>query len=412
MKPLLRIIIICLLLFTSCEKVTDQDYLLKYYGASYEDIGYSVTIVKDGYVIAGQLEDVHRNNDGYITSRNKNMGIIKTGWDGNEIWKVSIGGKNNDLGSKIYQNSDGSLVCVGTFTDTVFAASSQTDVFVAKISQQGTIEWQRTYGKKYGNQTGIDIIKTPDGYMVLGSTDVEAPSGSSSSGNIAGKTDILLLKIKENGDSTESFQYGFPGNDLGKVIKADQGDNYIVFATTDQSDPGQDKNNMLLVKINSVGYSTQKLFLGGTDDEYAGDMEVLSEGYLLAGNIGKNGESQKIQVIKLKNNIFDSPYFSKFITIADPLDPAIASCGVCSISLYNTGSYVLAGYSGIGSSANMMVFEMDGDGNPVAGHEVIKGSTGTQVAYDVAAGDDGYIIAVGKNSYDINSMITLLKFRF
>jgi hypothetical protein len=60
----------------------------------------------------------------------------------------------------------------------------------------------------------------------------------------------------------------------------------------------------------------------------------------------------------------------------------------------------------------MMVFEMDKDGNPVQGHQVVKGSTGTQVAWDVASGDDGYIIAVGNNRYDINSMMTLLKFRF
>ena len=55
---------------------------------------------------------------------------------------------------------------------------------------------------------------------------------------------------------------------------------------------------------------------------------------------------------------------------------------------------------------------MGTDGNIIPGHILIKGSAGVQIAYDVAAGDDGNIIAVGKNSYDANSMITLLKFMF
>jgi hypothetical protein len=315
MNTLLRITVIFLILFTSCEKISDQDYTLRYYGDAYEDIGYSVTIVSDGYVIAGQLEDIERK-DGFITSSNKNLGIVKTGWNGNEIWKVSAGGKNDDLGSKIYQVSDGTLICTGTFTDTTANSPHQKEIFIVKVSATGNIEWQKTYGGT-GNQTGIDIVKTPGGYMILGSTDVEAPYGSSSSGNIAGNTDIFLLKIRENGDSVESFATGFPGNDLGRVIKSDQGGNFVVLATTDKSDPGQDKNNMLVIKINSVGYSTQPVIIGGPDDEYAGDMEVMSDGYLLAGTVGKDGESQKIQVIRLKNDIYDNPLYSNSITIAD-----------------------------------------------------------------------------------------------
>jgi hypothetical protein len=60
----------------------------------------------------------------------------------------------------------------------------------------------------------------------------------------------------------------------------------------------------------------------------------------------------------------------------------------------------------------MLVFITDASGNPVEGKVKISGSTGLQVANDVASGDDGYIVAVGKNSYDYNTMITLLKFRF
>jgi len=405
MNKVFLISFLILVLFASCEKNADQTYTLKFYGDAYEDIGYSVTIVTDGYVIAGQVEDIIRDGN-YISGSNKNMGIIKTGWDGNVTWKRSMGGKFDDRGSKIYQDPDGSLICVGTFTDTTTLIPVQTDVYVVKVSASGTIEWQKHYGGA-GNQTGKDIVKTPDGYMILGSTNVGREPVTASTGNTSGKTDIFLLKINAVGDSLESFAYGYPGNDVGVTIKPDLGGNFIVFGTTDMSNPDQDKNNMLLVKINPVGYTTEPVIIGEKKDEYAADLEVLADGYLIAGTIIKDDGNQEIFVSKLKNDIYADPYFTPPITITGS-----NSAGVYALTKYRTNSFLLAGYSGTGLSTRMLVFELDAEGNQVEGHQMIKGSSGTQVAYDVVSGDDEYIIAVGKNSYDVNSMITFLKFRF
>jgi hypothetical protein len=249
--------------------------------------------------------------------------------------------------------------------------------------------------------------------MILGSTDAERLPLTDSTGNIAGNTDILLLKIKENGDFVETYATGYPGNDIGKVIKPDIGGGYIVYGTTDRSDPGQDNNNLLLIKINSSGYVTQTKIVGGTEDEYAGDMEVLSDGYLLAYTVGKYGDNQSVYVKKLKNDIYAAPYFTTSkIKIINPSNTTDSSTCVYALAKYKTDSYLLAGQSGKGTAGKMLIFEMDSTGNLVAGHQMIKGSTGTQVAYDVASGADEYIIAVGKNSYDVNSMITFLKFKF
>lgn len=411
MRKIPLIAFIILVLFTSCEKSTDHPYTLKFYGDAYEDIGNSVLIVSDGYLIAGQFTNIIRK-DNIIDNElsNKNMAIIKVGWDGNVSWKVNTGGKYDDWGSKIYQLSDGSLICTGTFTDTTTTTPVQTDIFVVKVSATGEILWQKTYGGP-GNQTGKDLIKTSDGFMILGSTDVERVPLTDSTGNIAGNSDIYLLKIKENGDLVESFATGYPGNDLGTVIKTDNGGNYIVLCTTDKSDPGQDKNNLILVKINSVGYATEQKIIGGTKDEFAADMEVLEDGYLLTGTIIKDDGNGEVFVTKLKNDIFADPYFTKSISITDP-GSGVNSARVYALSKYKTNSFLLAGYAGKGSSTKMLIFEIDAEGNQVEGHQLIKGSTGNQVAYDVDSGDDEFIIAVGKNSYDVNSMITFLKFRF
>jgi hypothetical protein len=82
------------------------------------------------------------------------------------------------------------------------------------------------------------------------------------------------------------------------------------------------------------------------------------------------------------------------------------------MSRYKTNSYVIAGQAGTGTSAKMLLFVLDANGNQVEGKEKLFGGTGAQVAYDVISDDNDNIIAVGKNSYENNSMISLLKFRF
>jgi hypothetical protein len=412
MNTIVRIAIITIVLFVSCEKSTEEPYTLKFYGDAYEDTGYSVAIANDGYIIAGLVTDIIRNGN-FIDSSNKSMGIIKTGWDGNVVWKVSAGGKFDDLGSKILQNPDGSLLCIGTFTDTTTIIPIQTDVFAVKVSSSGNIEWQKHYGGA-GNQTGIDAVKTSAGYLILCSTDVATMSGSDSTGNIAGRTDILLMTISDNGALVEtSPPYGYSGDDIGVAIKSTNDGNFIVFGTTDRSEPGlgQDGNNLILLKVNSSGKAFQTKIIGGLKEEYAADIEVLSDGYLLAYTIGKDGENQEIWVSKLKNDIYAAPYFTNQVSIVNP-NSTDNSAKVFAIAKYETDSFVLSGNSGKSNAAKMLVFEIDATGNLVQGHQVIKGSTGIQVAYDVTSGDDEYVIAVGKNSYDVNSMITLLKFKF
>jgi hypothetical protein len=410
MKTILKIAVVSFFLFASCQKSVDQPYTLKFYGDAYEDIGYSATIVSDGYVFAGEVTDVTRSG-GSIISQTKDMGIFKTGWDGNVIWKVTAGGKYDDWGTKINQLDDQSLICVGTFTDTTAATPGTTDIFIVKVTSAGIIEWQKHYGGA-GNQTGKDVVKSANGFLILGSTDIARGTVGDSLGNTAGNKDVFLLNISNAGDSLGTFTWGYAGNDIGTVIKPDQGGGFIIYGTTDKSDPGQANNNLWLLKLNSAGYLTQSKIVGGTEDEYAGDMEVLEDGYLLAYTVGKDGINQSAYVKKLPSNIYAAPLFTNKIKIVNPLNTADSSTCVNAMTKYSTNSFLLAGQSGIGTAGKMLIFEIDATGNPVAGRQMIKGSTGTQIAYDVVSGDDGYIIAVGENSYDVNSMITFLKFKF
>jgi len=97
MKYNILILILISVLGAGCEKGPGEDYTLKFYGDALEDIGYSVAIASDGYIIAGQYDKIVREN-GIINRElsNKDLAVIKTDWSGNVKWEVIAGGKYTD----------------------------------------------------------------------------------------------------------------------------------------------------------------------------------------------------------------------------------------------------------------------------------------------------------------------------
>jgi hypothetical protein len=166
------------------------------------------------------------------------------------------------------------------------------------------------------------------------------------------------------------------------------------------------KSNLIIFKIDDFLNVYDENIIGDASDEYAADFEVQGNGYLLAGTIGKETDVQEAFLRVVNYDLQTS------------VDPALpfkiqgSSTSVRAMTPYGTDQYAVAGSSGSGSAGDILVFITDASGRPVEGKFKISGSTGLQMAYDVVSGDDDYIIAVGKNSYDYNSLITLLKFRF
>ncbi|MFN8239235.1 MAG: hypothetical protein U0X39_00550 [Bacteroidales bacterium] len=405
MKKILLISASILILVSACSKDESRDYTLKLYGDAFEDIGYSISIASDGYVIAGQLYNITRQDGKIVDSlSSRDLGVLKTDWNGNIVWKTSTGGRLDDWGKKIYKLDDGSLVCVGT-TTVKTSLGTKTRILVVRLSAGGDIMWEKSYGGRENNWTGTDIVQVNNGFIVLGTIDSAKVAGNSA-GNIAGKTNLFFLKIHDNGDYWDSNDYGFMNNDAGVAIKKDIDGGFIILGSTEESNPGMQYRNLLLVRINQDLSITDDIILGDALDEYAADMEVLDDGSLMvAGNIGNETVNQKIFIRKINKDFHSTqPAYT-------PFEISGASSSVNAMTSYGNNSFILSGQTGGSTAGDILVFEADANGTPVQGTIRINGSSGVQASYDVVAGDDGYVIAVGKSSYDANSMITFFKFR-
>jgi hypothetical protein len=400
-------VLFILVFLSACNKTSDSGEIIKYYGDIKADIGYSIAIAGDGYYIGGQLTEITRNGVQVISSSIK-PAIIKTGFDGNVIWKKTFGGKLEGYFSKVIVLSDGSVAATGQVIDTV---SHKTVIFTAKINADGTGSSEKIYVSP-GNLTGKDILQTfeginPTGFIILGTTDVARTVTSESVGNNANRLDILLLRIDNTLQQLDPNPpvWGFPENDEGVSIRPAAGGGYIITGSTERYKAEGNKHDILMLKTNNLGSETGYRIIGGADDEYAADFEVLSDGYVVAGNIGATGETQSVFVKKISLALDSLPLFSNSIVQS-------SSWSVNAMSKYKTSSFVLAGQTGTTSQSKMLIFAIDAGGNLIEGKEKISGSTGVQAAYDVVTDSDNNIIAIGKNEIQNNSMITLLKFSF
>jgi hypothetical protein len=402
-------------LIASCNKENSTpDPVVKLYGDIYEDIGYTVARWDNGYVIGGQLTVVIRPTDHIVdktlSENNKKLAIIKTGTDGNVIWKKTFGGRYTGAGSKVIVLNDGSIVCTGYVTDTVTLTK---DIFVAKTDADGNSLAEKVY-KSTGNQAGIDILKTSEGFLVLGSTDVERLPVTDTTGNASGKKDFLLMRINNNLDPIDiPLIKGYPGNDIGVAIKPDLSGGFIVVGTTDRSElrTEQAGNNIIFLRVNSLGTNfTKTRIIGKVDDEYAADIEVTSDGYIVPVTIGSEGTNQRGYILKVPANLYSAATFGADIVFDQSYN--ISSYSFKAISKYKSNSFVVGGLTGSTTAAKMLLFAVDADGNYTVGKEKITGGTGAQIVYDVTTDLEDNIIAVGKNTYESNSLITLLKFKF
>ena len=397
------------ILLSACQKQSGEGYTLKFYGDAKTDIGYSVAIASDGYLIAGQLDLINRSSV-TETSDNIDMAVIKTDWEGNIKWPpVTAGGRYDDYGSKLLQLSDGSMICIGTLTDTISPLKKK-QVYAIKLSSTGSVIWKKAYSGGSYNQEGKDIIETGFGFIILGSTDAPNSSGGDYTGNIAGNTDLLVIRIDPNGNFISSDPAGFAGNEEpSAIVKNGEGD-FVLLGTTDRAiDQTMQLNNIFLVKLFSNGALGPYRIFGTSLEERPAGLLALNDGYLVAGTTGVLAKEKEAFVEKLPLAIFNDTIgkiFRRDFRINDK--PTTVNC----IARSPGGNYLLGGCVYADPGLRMTVFEIGSDGLPVEGKLIIKGSSGDQVVNDVVEGDDGYIIAVGSNSSDANSMISFLKFKF
>jgi uncharacterized delta-60 repeat protein len=195
----------------------------KTYGGSQPEEAFSIQQTNDGgYLVAGYTES--------FGAGSQDLWILKLNSAGDIEWQKTYGG--SERAYSIQQTSDGGYVVAG------FGSG---DFLVLKLSSDGTIEWQKTYGE-YNVDEAHSIQQTSDGgYIVAGKT--------RSFG--AGNEDIWVLKLSSDGTIEWQKTYGGYNVDEAHSIQQTYDGGYIVAGSTDSYGAG--KRDFLILKLSSNG---------------------------------------------------------------------------------------------------------------------------------------------------------------
>lgn len=157
---------------------------------------------------------------------NKEIFVLKADSAGTVTWAQRFGGSPDSRGNGIALDPSGNIYTAGYFRDTVtcgvttLMAAGNNDIFLARMSNSGTVMWAKQFGGS-GNDQATGLASDAVGYVyTVGDFAATAAFGSSSF--IAdGGQDAFLLKTNGPGSVITAKQFGGPFGDIALGVAAD-----------------------------------------------------------------------------------------------------------------------------------------------------------------------------------------------
>jgi hypothetical protein len=219
------------------------------------------------------------------TSEKGDIVLTKTDSKGNEEWVKIFSVSGDAGGNSIKITNDGGYVILGS-TD---MGGHFDDILLIKTDERGNVEWTKTLGSILVDDRGISVQQTTDGgYVVVGFT-----------GNY-GNFDVYLAKTSSNGDLDWYRTFGGSENDWGYSVQECDDGGYIVLGQTKSYGSGE--GDIYLIKTDSNGIMEWNQTIGGPlQDEGHKILKTSDGGYIILGYTESYGlDSGALWLIKLR----------------------------------------------------------------------------------------------------------------
>lgn len=254
------------------------------YGGSGNDEGYVAVPTSDGgYAIAGKSNS--KNGDVTGNHGSSDVWLIKTNDQGTIQWQKSYGGSMSDAANAMQLTSDGGFVLAGlsySSNGDVSGNHGQGDAWIIKVDQDGTLQWQKAVGGSlYDIARDIDLT-SDGGYIVTG-------YALSNNGDIAvnkGQEDFWFFKLDANGNLEWETTMGGTGGDCGSAGVQTIDGGYVFCGLThskdlDVIDPHGD-HDMWVIKADADGIAQWTNCIGGSDGDNGIDIKQQTDGTIIA----------------------------------------------------------------------------------------------------------------------------------
>jgi Secretion system C-terminal sorting domain len=220
------------------------------------DLATSVKQTSDnGYMVAGYTKSGDGDIEGFHGI--SDFWILKFDPSGNILWKKTLGGSDTDEPKSICQTNDGNYLVAGYTSSNdgdVSENHGQSDYWLVKLDNSGTIIWQKTYGGTNVDQCYSAGQNSDGSYVLSGASNSDDVDVSENNGDY----DYWILKLTNEAMSKNQFEltqnqlYPNPFNDFLN-IKSDQPINTVTIYNLTGNIVLSSTSNALLTNTLSTG---------------------------------------------------------------------------------------------------------------------------------------------------------------
>ena len=212
--------------------------------------------------------------------------VVKLDDAGTIEWQRMLGGTSEDWGYSIAQTSDGGYI-VGGFAGSedgdVSGSHGWQDGWIVKLFADGSTDWQKALGGS-GFDGGVLVAQTSDGGYV-----VTMPSNSSDGDVLVnlGSFDVWVARLDATGVILWQHSYGGSGDDQPSSISLTSDDGVVIAGRSDSQDGDVTGNHggadAWVLRLAPNGDVVWQRSLGGSDHEQGSSAHVCMDGgYIVA----------------------------------------------------------------------------------------------------------------------------------
>ena len=192
-------------------------------------------------------------------------------------WNRTFGEKYGDFLNSVQQTTDGGYILTG-LTSSYGAGGS--DAWLIKTDSNGQKEWSRTFGGWVADTASTVQQTTDGGYILAGLTVSYAVDDHNS--------DAWLIKTDSEGEEEWSRVFGGSSYDEFLSVQQTTDGGYILAGSTESYGAG--RRDAWLIKTDSKGNEEWSQTFGGSSYEEAFSVQQTTDGgYILVSSAGENG---------------------------------------------------------------------------------------------------------------------------
>ncbi len=354
----------------------------KTYGGDDGDIANGIVALENGeYALVGTCKS--------FGAQGTDICVVRMNGKGEIIWHILLGGKKQDVGKAITRGADGSLIILGTSKS--FSKYYDRDIYVAKVSLEGKLVWEKSLGGKRDEFAG-GVARTDDGGLLV-------VGDSNSFGN--GYKDVYILKLDQNGKEITSYVIGGEKEDSAQALTRTSDGAMMLVGYRELERSGN--TDFFVMKLDQNGKKIWAKTYGEEQADRLNGVTATADGGIVATGSTRSYKSAQtdMSVMRLDNDgniVWHKIYGFKYYEYGN----AVTGTG--------DGSVMVAGGTstlGKGDHSAYMIVH-DKSGKLIWSH--VYGERNKDRMNAIARMDDGSIIAAGgSDSYSRASKFYLLK---